>query len=61
MSVTYDKYYNGRATKNLNICSRPTSFGEKYGHFSFFCKQMDIFQEKFTFLERLPQRQHFLP
>ena len=42
------------------LIARPTSFGQKYGHFSFFCKQMDIFQGKsLHFLEKVPQHQHF--
>ena len=30
----------------LYVYLRPTSFGKRYRHFSFFCKRMDIFQEK---------------
>ena len=47
--------------KDCTKYSRPTSFGQKYGVFSFFCNQVDIFQQKvyFLILERLSQHQHF--
>ena len=40
------------------LLSKRSTFSQKYEYFSFFCKQMDIFQEIFTFQERSPQRQH---
>ena len=40
--------------------SRSTSFGQKFGHFSFFCKLMDIFQENIYIFRKVTSVPTFL-
>ena len=43
-----------------NFYSHPISFGQKYGHFSFFCKQIESFQEQVYIFRKVTSAPTFL-
>ena len=47
-----------KTVKISHLCS--TSFGQKYGHFIFFGKQMDIFEEKVYIFRKVTSAPTFL-